>query len=251
MTPASPVAQLHDTIDRLLAVHPAVLSVDELQSLVVGVQAERARLTLAAGGVLTGWERFLVDEQELVEACALLRLFDDCRRLLAYWAQRVDDELIHSELSRLMRDIRSDDTAKGIVRSKAQLRAAALVRMAWHRDLQGQQTHLHRRAPRSHQGARSLLPASFRVSHTGLRWPHRPLPARITRRRDQPVQRPRRMRPPQPTRPPPIRSRRHTRPARTRHPLPRRPSPPNPLASAQRICVSVTSPNHPRGDHNF
>ncbi|MEI8240398.1 MAG: hypothetical protein WCI22_13375, partial [Actinomycetota bacterium] len=50
------VAELHSMIDRLLAVDPACLSTDELQVLVVGVQAERARLTVAAGDVLAGWE---------------------------------------------------------------------------------------------------------------------------------------------------------------------------------------------------
>jgi hypothetical protein len=51
------VAQLHDLAEQLLAVDPACLSGDELQSLVVGVQAERARLAVAAGDVLTGWEQ--------------------------------------------------------------------------------------------------------------------------------------------------------------------------------------------------
>jgi hypothetical protein len=56
MNPAALVAELHDTVDRLLTVDAAGLSADELQSLVVGVQAERARLAVAAGEVLAGWE---------------------------------------------------------------------------------------------------------------------------------------------------------------------------------------------------
>jgi hypothetical protein len=56
MSSTALVAELHSTIDRLLAVDPSCLSADELQSLVVGVQAERARLTVAAGDVLAAWE---------------------------------------------------------------------------------------------------------------------------------------------------------------------------------------------------
>ena len=237
-SPADLVAELHDVIDRLLAVDPAALDAAELQGLVEGVQAERARLTVASGQVLSGWqqrgawcadgslraglalgrdtrtchraagyelrrgrmlasmpvtraavlagrlsidhvdlflrsatperwERFLVDEHELVEACALLSLFDDCRRVLRYWAQRVDDELdlpradrpapstlyfsrtgdtgegvldgtlsaidaeiVERELRQLMRDLKAEDKTNGVVRTTAQRRAAALVRMA-------------------------------------------------------------------------------------------------------------------------
>jgi hypothetical protein len=50
------VAELRASIDRLLAVDPACLTSDELQSLVVGVAAERERLTVAAGDFLAGWE---------------------------------------------------------------------------------------------------------------------------------------------------------------------------------------------------
>jgi len=57
MSSTALVAELHSTIDRLLAVDPACLSSDELQSLVVSVQAERARLTVAAGDVLAAWEQ--------------------------------------------------------------------------------------------------------------------------------------------------------------------------------------------------
>jgi hypothetical protein len=57
MSSTALVAELHSTIDRLLAVDAACLSADELQSLVVGVQAERARLTVAAGDVLAGWQQ--------------------------------------------------------------------------------------------------------------------------------------------------------------------------------------------------
>jgi hypothetical protein len=56
MSSTAPVSELHSSIDRLLAVDPACLSVDELHVLVVGVQAERDRLTVAAGDVLAAWE---------------------------------------------------------------------------------------------------------------------------------------------------------------------------------------------------
>jgi hypothetical protein len=56
MNPAALVAELHDTIDQLLTVDAAGLSADELQLLAVGVQAERARLAVAAGDVLADWE---------------------------------------------------------------------------------------------------------------------------------------------------------------------------------------------------
>jgi hypothetical protein len=56
-SPAALVQQLHDTIEQLLAVDPVGLPGDELQLLVVRVQAERARLTVAAGDVLAGWEQ--------------------------------------------------------------------------------------------------------------------------------------------------------------------------------------------------
>jgi hypothetical protein len=237
MSSTSLVAELHSTIDRLLAVDPACLSVDELQGLVVGVQAERARLTVAAGDVLAGWEsadgwradgslfaaralgrgthtceraashelrrgrllmdmpgtraavlagrlsidhvdlflryatperweRFLADEAMLVGVCEAARLFSVCRQALRYWAQRVDDELdlerarpapstlsfsrngdtgegvlngvlapidaeiVANELNRLMADIKAEDDAAGLARTKSQRRAAAMVRMA-------------------------------------------------------------------------------------------------------------------------
>ena len=36
---------------------------------------------------------FLRDEQVLVDRCARLRLFQDARRVVRYWADRADDEL--------------------------------------------------------------------------------------------------------------------------------------------------------------
>jgi hypothetical protein len=237
MSSTALVAELHSTIDRLLAVDPACLSADELQSLVVGVQAERARLTVAAGEVLAGWqqrdawradgslrasralgrdtrvsdraaahelrrgrmlmdmphsraavlegrlsidhvdlflrcatperwERFLADEAVLVATCEATGLFSVCERTLRYWANRVDDELdlersrpalsalylsrngvtgegvlngtlapidaeiVENELTRLMADIKAEDTAAGCSRTTSQRRAVAMVRMA-------------------------------------------------------------------------------------------------------------------------
>jgi len=114
-------------------------------------------------------ERFALfqrDEQVLVEQCARLRLFDDARRVVRYWADRADDELgrarsgpepstlymsrladsgvatldgtlavvdaeiVGNELNRLVREVRLEDRAKGVERSPAQRRAVALVRMA-------------------------------------------------------------------------------------------------------------------------
>jgi hypothetical protein len=112
------------------------------------------------------FELFLEHERMLVEQCAAFQLFDDARRLLQYWANRTDDELglrpaapapstlyssreadhgqlhldgrfsaidseiVHRELSRLLREVELEDRAKGITRTKAQRRAIALVRMA-------------------------------------------------------------------------------------------------------------------------
>jgi hypothetical protein len=111
-------------------------------------------------------EWFIAHEAELVAMCERLVLFDDVRRLLAYWAIRADDELglgrekpapstlyasrsgdtgeswwnghfgaidteiVQSELTRLMKEIKLDDTREGVRRTRAQLRAAALVLMA-------------------------------------------------------------------------------------------------------------------------
>ncbi|HNJ98277.1 MAG TPA: hypothetical protein PLV13_09145 [Ilumatobacteraceae bacterium] len=109
---------------------------------------------------------FLRDEELLVEQCARLRLFDDARRVLRYWADHADDELgqapsgpapstlymsrradngqahldgtlaavdaeiVGNELDRLVRELRLEDKAKGVERTPAQRRATALVRMA-------------------------------------------------------------------------------------------------------------------------
>jgi hypothetical protein len=112
------------------------------------------------------FELFLEHEQQLVEQCAALELFDDARRVLQYWAQLADDELglhrdgpgdstlylsrsadsgevdlhghltavdgeiVDNELKRLIRDLYLEDRRDGVVRTPAQRRAAALVRMA-------------------------------------------------------------------------------------------------------------------------
>ena len=39
------------------------------------------------------WEHFVRDEEVLVEQLCGVRLWDDARRILAYWAMRVDDEI--------------------------------------------------------------------------------------------------------------------------------------------------------------
>jgi hypothetical protein len=39
------------------------------------------------------WEYFLRDEETLVDALVAVKLWDDARRVLAYWAMRVDDEI--------------------------------------------------------------------------------------------------------------------------------------------------------------
>lgn len=236
-SPADLVHQLHQVVEQLLAVDPGVLSGDELQSLVVAVQAERSRLAVAAAEAMTGWESaggwradgslnaslalgrdtrschraakrelrrarllgrmthtrdavvagrlsmdhvdlfvqyaagarfelFLEHEELLVEQCAACELFDDARRIMQYWALLADDELgrepagtgpsklyasrshttghllldghldvvdaeiVDTELRRLIRDLRLEDKAAGVVRTLAELRAAALVRMA-------------------------------------------------------------------------------------------------------------------------
>lgn len=109
---------------------------------------------------------FVRDELLLVEQCARLRLFDDARRVVRYWADHADDELgralagpepstlymsrladsglvrldgslaaidgeiVGNELDRLVRELRLEDRAKGVERTPTQRRAAALVRMA-------------------------------------------------------------------------------------------------------------------------
>ena len=231
------VCELHGLIDRLLAVDTTILSADELASLVVGVQGECSRLTIAvaddlhrwvrrgiwqAGGslnaslalgrvtksdhrragfelrrarllqrmphtraaVLAGrlsmdhvdlfvrfatverFELFVEHETFLVERCAATSLFDDARKIIGYWAQLADDvlggrrqrpdpstlylsrssdtgegtidahlcaidtEIVAGELRRLAREIILEDRAGGIIRTPAQRRAVALVRMA-------------------------------------------------------------------------------------------------------------------------
>lgn len=106
------------------------------------------------------------DESLLVEACARLEQFDDARRTVRYWMDLADDELgkaprpprpstlyssrhgltgelvvngtlspidgeiVTNELARLMKQLRLEDRANGVTRTRAQLRAAALVLMA-------------------------------------------------------------------------------------------------------------------------
>ena len=112
------------------------------------------------------FDHFLHDEQLLVEQCSQLNVFDDCRKVLAYWAAHVDAlldqpprtpepsrifasrnsytgeldvngvlsaidaDIVHNELQRLITGIRHEDRAAGTSRSAAQRRAMALVRMA-------------------------------------------------------------------------------------------------------------------------
>ena len=112
------------------------------------------------------FELFLQSEALLVEQCATLRLFDDARRVVQYWAALADDQLglrrerseasalflsrsaltgegdIHGhlvpidleivapELERLAREVLLEDRSAGVHRTPAQRRAAALVRMA-------------------------------------------------------------------------------------------------------------------------
>ena len=234
---ATLVDQLHGLIDQLLAVDAGALASDELHDVVVRLEAERSRLTVAGAAVAHRWvehgrwkadgslrpqlalardahrdhdavrrdlrrarwlsrmprtreavvdgrlsidhvdlfiswaagarfERFLDSEQVLVDQCASLRLFDDARRVVQYWAARVDDELgrrreprngstlylsrssttgegelsghldaidheiVAAELRRLTREVLLDDRRAGRTRTPAQQRAAALVRMA-------------------------------------------------------------------------------------------------------------------------
>ncbi len=56
-SPTDLVNELHGIIDRLLAVDPSELSADELDSIAVGLQAERSRLDIAAADAIHHWER--------------------------------------------------------------------------------------------------------------------------------------------------------------------------------------------------
>ena len=112
------------------------------------------------------WELFVRDERLLVDQCAAARLFEDASKLVRYWADKVDEELgrhprpldpsrlyasrdgatgevhldgvfnpidgeiVTRELDRLTREITLEDKANGVTRTRAQRRAAALVRMA-------------------------------------------------------------------------------------------------------------------------
>ena len=112
------------------------------------------------------WEYFVRDEEVLVEQLCGVRLWDDARRILAYWAMRVDDEIglappcqaastvylsrdevsgegdlqgrlaavhteiVDGELRRLMREIALADKAAGVTRSAGERRGEALVLMA-------------------------------------------------------------------------------------------------------------------------
>ena len=236
-SPATLLDQLHGLVDQLLAFDGPSSLGDELHDLAVGLEAERARLTVAAGAVAHQWaergdwkadgslrpqlalardahrdhaavrqemrrakwlermpctrqavvdgrlsidhvdllvhhaggarfELFLETEALLVEQCARLRLFDDVRRMVQYWAALADDqlgrrrrrrdgsavylsrsaltgegdltghlapvdhEIVARELDRLGREILLEDRSAGVQRTPAQRRAAALVRMA-------------------------------------------------------------------------------------------------------------------------
>ena len=112
------------------------------------------------------WHLFLEHEELLVAQFARASLFDDCRRLMQYWASLADDllalhrqrpasstlyasrskdsgelrldgslsavdgEIVAAELDRLAKEIKLEDQAAGVQRTPAQRRAAALVRMA-------------------------------------------------------------------------------------------------------------------------
>jgi len=114
----------------------------------------------------TRFELFLEHEAVLVQQCSECALFDDARRVVQYWATRADElldrepkqpgpsklyasrsqttgrllvdgeldvvdaEIVENELRRLIKELRRDDAANGTTRSLAELRAAALVRMA-------------------------------------------------------------------------------------------------------------------------
>jgi hypothetical protein len=55
-SPGDLMARLHGLIDELVAVDVAALPAADLQAMVVSLQAERARLAVAAAQVLTPWE---------------------------------------------------------------------------------------------------------------------------------------------------------------------------------------------------
>ena len=112
------------------------------------------------------FELYRRDEAELVRQCEGLVLFDDARKLLAYWCfaadeelgvsarpsrpstmrhhrspvdglvrlravlSPVDGEIVQRELRRLEREIRLEDRAAGTERGREEVQAAALVRMA-------------------------------------------------------------------------------------------------------------------------
>jgi hypothetical protein len=109
---------------------------------------------------------FQEHEEQLVNECIQRSLFDDCRRIMQHWTHLADDllgarreppppstlyfsrsgidgegildgrlsaidaEIVAAELDRLAREIAAEDKAKGVKRTPAQRRAAALVRMA-------------------------------------------------------------------------------------------------------------------------
>ena len=112
------------------------------------------------------WPWFERNEEALVTLMTRHSLFDDCRRIMRYWADLVDDqldagregpapstlyasrskadgslkldgllgtidaEIVQTELRRREKEVRADNKAKGIRMTPAQVRAAALVRMA-------------------------------------------------------------------------------------------------------------------------
>ncbi len=237
MSSESVIQELHDLVERLASVDTGALGADELQSLAVALECERARLAVAAAAVTVAWEQsgvwqvdgslrpqlalgrdarrdhrvlrrelrrarllarmphtraavlagrlsmdhvdlfvhhataarfelFLACEHALVEQCAGCSLFDDARRVVQYWAAWADDqlelqhepsrpstlyasraeltgewfldghlsaldgEIVTRELERLARQLQLEDRHHGVVRTPAQRRAAALVRMA-------------------------------------------------------------------------------------------------------------------------
>ena len=236
-TPADLLDQLHGLVDQLLQLDLSCCASDEMHNVTVRLEAERARLTVAAASVSHEWvgrgawqadgslrpqlalgrdahrdhqavrhdlrrarwleqlplsrqaelegrlsiehidlfihyaagarfELFAEHEEALVAQCAAMPLFDDARRVVQYWAaladdqlgrrreplqastlylsrssttgrgelnghlEAVDHEIISRELQRLSREIELEDRRAGTTRTRAQRRAAAMVRMA-------------------------------------------------------------------------------------------------------------------------
>ncbi|MEN9643795.1 MAG: hypothetical protein RL238_464 [Actinomycetota bacterium] len=84
-SPGDLMARLHGLIDELVAVDVAALPAADLQAMVVSLQAERARLAVAAAQVLTPWEASgqWRDDGSLNASLALGRDTRSCRRTTA------------------------------------------------------------------------------------------------------------------------------------------------------------------------